>query len=620
MAAASRVARDPDRLNDRVIKLTDPNADTRLKALDDLLAGGDAAVAPLVRALVDDNRAEEHLAVKQALFAIGEAAVEPLIGALEAPQDSLRTAVIEVLGQLKTPRVLPYLLRPALDDQGDSKLQAAAQRALLSVSTGLPSRTFAEQFLARRVRTLLEGSPVVRLNLDDQGVLWHWDAKLKMVVSQTYLADAVSAVEAARIARELYGMAPKNVDYQRLYVTAQLESQKLLTGLERKLPRGKGTAFDITSEFGPEFVEGLIPYTQSVQRLPALIAALEVFGEIGRPEMLYSPDGSLRPAAKVLGHTDRRARFAAMDAILKINPQQPSFPGASLVADALGYFAGSTGRRRILVAYPRIDEGQSYVGMLSELGMSADVATSGREAFLMLVRQPDYEFAIISEFMERPRTGELIQSLRQETRTSSLPIAVLVRPDQLEQVRGLYETDALIEAFARPYKTDGLDYVVQRLQERSRRRLVGRDERVRQAGTSLEWMGKLSETDHLYGFYELRAQEKQVETALTTPELSVRAAKVLGNFGSPRAQQALVDYASQNVNKINVRQAAADAFNAAVNKRGLLLLRTTLSQQYDRYNQSAALDPETQQLLGSILDTIETKGGRVKNERQRRSA
>jgi hypothetical protein len=61
-----------------------------------------------------------------------------------------------------------------------------------------------------------------------------------------------------------------------------------------------------------------------------------------------------------------------------------------------------------------------------------------------------------------------------------------------------------------------------------------------------------------------------------------------------------------------MRQAARDAFHVAVNKRGLLLLRTKIMQQYDRYNQSAALDKDTQQLLGSILDTIETKGGRLK--------
>jgi hypothetical protein len=43
-----------------------------------------------------------------------------------------------------------------------------------------------------------------------------------------------------------------------------------------------------------------------------------------------------------------------------------------------------------------------------------------------------------------------------------------------------------------------------------------------------------------------------------------------------------------------------------VNRRGLLLTRTRLQQQYDLYNASEGLDRGTQEVLASILDTLET--------------
>jgi hypothetical protein len=63
--------------------------------------------------------------------------------------------------------------------------------------------------------------------------------------------------------------------------------------------------------------------------------------------------------------------------------------------------------------------------------------------------------------------------------------------------------------------------------------------------------------------------------------------------------------ASQNERSLAERQAAAAAFDVAVRRRGLLLSRAEIFLQYDRYNQSAKLDRDTQKVLGRILDSIE---------------
>ncbi|HEY2147956.1 MAG TPA: hypothetical protein VGH32_08465, partial [Pirellulales bacterium] len=58
---------------------------------------------------------------------------------------------------------------------------------------------------------------------------------------------------------------------------------------------------------------------------------------------------------------------------------------------------------------------------------------------------------------------------------------------------------------------------------------------------------------------------------------------------------------------IEIRKAAGTAFRQSVRQFGLRLSPSEILIQYDRYNQSAKLDKETQQLLGAMLDVIEKK-------------
>jgi hypothetical protein len=96
--------------------------------------------------------------------------------------------------------------------------------------------------------------------------------------------------------------------------------------------------------------------------------------------------------------------------------------------------------------------------------------------------------------------------------------------------------------------------------------------------------------------------------AIHVPQLSAAAANVLAEAGTPRGQQVLVDVASQLTLPLEKRQAAAAAFQKCVAQHGVRLTSTAILHQYDRYNLSETQPVETQQVLGSLLDTIETRG------------
>jgi hypothetical protein len=125
------------------------------------------------------------------------------------------------------------------------------------------------------------------------------------------------------------------------------------------------------------------------------------------------------------------------------------------------------------------------------------------------------------------------------------------------------------------------------------------------AGMALDHLATLAADRNKYAMYDVLRQQQSADAALYVPDLSARAAKVLGLIGSPRAQESLLDFASQNTLPMELRQTAAKEFAAAVERRGVLLTTGLINRQYERYNESESLSVDTQQLLGSILDTIE---------------
>ena len=94
---------------------------------------------------------------------------------------------------------------------------------------------------------------------------------------------------------------------------------------------------------------------------------------------------------------------------------------------------------------------------------------------------------------------------------------------------------------------------------------------------------------------------------LRVPRLSGHAVAVLANLGTKASQRALVDLAGRFVNPITVRQAAGIAFGFNVQRFGLLLDQEAIRVQYARCRESVSQDQATQQVLESILGTIESR-------------
>jgi len=332
--------------------------------------------------------------------------------------------------------------------------------------------------------------------------------------------------------------------------------------------------------------------------------------------LLKGKSGTASALVMAVQDKDRRLRYQAAMAIAKINPKK-SFAGASQVIDVLGSLVKTLGQRRALVAHPKLNQAQTIVGMLNELGYTADKVTSSNAVYRLASKDQDYDVIFVSDMLNTPTVSELAQMIRRDVRTSSIPLGVFASDRTARRLQIRTEKDRLTQVLALPNTVKSLQQQVQLLQRMAGGNAISSDERVLQAMDALNAIATLaaSPTD----VFNLRRIEPSVVHALYVPQLSEKASAVLGRWASPAAQKALLNLATDENRALSSRQAAATALAAAVKLRGLVVTSADLSLAYRRMERATKLDPQSQQVVKKVMTTLNsvtrTKSKRLKSKR-----
>ncbi len=619
LKAVNSSLEDPARIAGLIGQLGDASAEQRFRALTGLVQARGAAVGPLVQVLADGSRADEHPAVRAVLARMHSDASGPLVGLLEASDPKLVAQAIRVLAQMGAKDAAIYLLRPYGSQSSQPEVRAIAGAALKRLVGRTPTRSEAVRLLAQRAKAYFDRRQPIKEGVDGQVQLWYWDEAHKRCASKSYGAGEAAAETAARLARDAYALSREDPQIRLLYLATMLEAAAYAAGLDQPLPDGEGTTVAEAAGLGTSVIEDLLQEAIAGEHVPAATAAARILGRIGTADELLRQGTQPAPLVRATRHADRRLRMAATEAVIRLQPDR-SFPGSSYIPRSLAFFAGSSGTRRVLLAGPSTEGSRQLAGRLAGAGFKVDTAVSGRELIRLATASPDYELALIDAAIDSPAVDLLVQQLRHDCRSATLRVGLIARDGYLERAERVARRDPLALAFSRPHSDQAFAWQMQQLAGLAPRAFVERAQRQRQAAAALDHLADLNGAGNK--LYDVRRWQDSVLTALHTPGLGIKAAAVLGNLGTTESQQALLEVASRWTQPIELRKAAAEAFRRHTQASGILLTSGQIVRQYERYNQSETRDAPTQQILGSILDSIEapTQPVQVKEEGGRQQA
>jgi CheY-like chemotaxis protein len=571
MDAAAAAANDPRRIATLVANLTDPSPEVRLIARNDLAATGQPGVVATLEAMAKQTDPARRVALASASRHMTPLVVGPLLAMLDTSDHALRDTVAELLRALSVRQAIPLLPQTAGS---------------------------AEQILRQALHNYRRGMLPFAADENNQIEIWHWDDRAKKLSVSRYAADEARIIWMARLARDLARYFPENAGYARQAMVLELEAAALT---------GRAPFPEIAHQLELADVHLLnqtLAEALAAADAHAAIALINTLAARANGDILGSADSRPSPLASALRNTNRHVRFAALRAIMTLGPKSP-YPGSSRVPEALAWFAAGTGERRAVVAMRTAVAATELAGLMPSERLQPTAAATGREAVDLALTMPDLEMIFVDVNINDPDIRQVVYELRINPTTAEIPIAILAPTSRLADAEQIASEHSRVIAVPRIHSPEVLNRVVTQLTTLSGRFATPANVRAAEAVEALTWLTRLAMGDR--PFYKLRRSEPVVEAALYGAATAKPAITTLAQLSSPDAQRALVNFASQPTMPIALRTDAADAFRQNVVLHGVMLTSDEILTQYDRYNASERLDAETQQVLGTILDIIESR-------------
>ncbi|MFC1757680.1 HEAT repeat domain-containing protein [Planctomycetota bacterium] len=602
LVAATEMQQDPKRLAEMIDQLesADPRQHRRLAR--ELINAGPVAVAPMLDYVANKPSSELAPLLRTSIAAIGKPAVGPLLAFLDCDNASRRAEAIRILGHMGTNRALPYLAR-SFSSSDDYERQSATN-AIQKISRKSPLLAEIVALTQEFAKQSYKGRISIEIGEDGKSNAWIWSESANAPIRNRYLPRDIALFEAARHYETLYAIDASHHENRLRFLISGADARKVQAGLDVPLTANdKFIAAARAAESG--FVSQAFEMAMADRHVPAMIGLAEALGHIGDVATLSGFEGSPGPLGTGLMHADSRVRFAAAMAVAKIGPQG-SFAGNSRLVEALAHFGSSRGRRGALVAHPRAEVAQTIAGLLSQIGIEADIATTSKEALKHSTDSADYEFFLVSDAFDRPVTHQFVQLLRQNPLTASKPIGILARSAKHSDASMIEDLHPRVITLPETRDVKTIARAVARLEELSEQSAVSAERRGEMAYGALSELAALAKSEKLSGT-DLTRFVHQIRRTSTTRGLAEKSIEVLGRSGSPQAQALLLEIANQHGLPISQRTKAAEAFAESAGQFGVMLTKRQIGTQYRVYNDSESLDVPTQQLLSSVLDSIEER-------------
>jgi HEAT repeat protein len=538
------------------------------------------------------------------LTEIGTEATTALIECLEnrpTPGDPatesamfMRQNACVILGNIKDDRALPYLKRTAEDPNEMPEVKKFANEALMKITRkGLDQLKPAKDYFFELAEKYYYGHSSVVHAWSRSYLVWRWDNDKKTLTEREVPRFAWNEQMAEETLYDLLKLDPNYIHAEKGTPWALLACVHYSQAIEAEagIHAAEVALKGMEPGLKPKHVDDLKEWLAQAERHNVLAsvpgkryiyealkrsiddnshlvakAAIETIKEMGRPEDLPDVNQSGTagqstvgwPLVQALTSDDKRVRYAASEAMVRINPQTRKL-GMELVVPNLVDAVGEQGVRVALIIYDvQDDNDRNFVNSLRKLLIKINVfpvvATSGEEGIIKAKQFPSEDVIIIQKKIagqiyfketETKRTQvveTVFDTLRDDVRTKYIPRLVLAdgaadledAKKQFDQTaQGFLENGLIGQAGAHLVVAGIMD----KLFDSAEAKKDSKDRADLIARSAAETFAAIDVTNTLYPFRD--AVDALIKTV--SPEIlrenfiRIPAARALGHFGDQRA-------------------------------------------------------------------------------------
>jgi hypothetical protein len=596
--AAAADAHDEAKLAAAVKQLFDEK--TKVTGMTALALAGEAGAVAVLQHAINEPNAQHHVMLQRALLTLRGEAVGPCLAALYSGNEATQADAALVLGQLNAARAIPHLVGMSVrHDQTASTV--AAQQAVSLMTELPPTADEVIYFLQKRITHLLQGELPGDLNVDAQIPLWLWNVEKKLPEMRTFRPTVASTMVASQLAQYLSKLDMKHYATQvQLAIRVQLEALKQQQGLDRPLTESQQKQY---THFTVGIIETILSESLQQGQYGAAVACCELLG--ARAETITLQRGVTEtPLIQALACPDQRTQFAAVQAILSCANESP-YAGSSRVQETICFLLSGVGRRKVLIGHPRAAEATRIAALYSSLGFEVESATRGSDLCRLAQQSADVELILLSDALDRPGVHETLQMLRQDIRSASIPVGIMVVDPDFERGAKLAQrSDRQTEILYPPNNEAAVRFNNRLILEHASPYAVSAEVRAEHALAVAKSISNLFTAKHPPNYYEYGRWVPALEKASSVSHLSHVCFEALANIGNPRSQSFLLEQALLPARPLAERRAAAKQFATAVSSYGMHISQKQRLQTVQLYREATDAG-ENRELLRELLKVLE---------------
>lgn len=604
----------PANLAKQVNRLTNPNQSERRAGFDAIRAAGDPGIAALLDTLMRPNGLNPTNSMVEAFSLLGPSAVSAWQAAMTSPHNEVRDRLIQLVNRAPRASMGPELLAALHDPTIPESTKDAIKRSLADRGKTVPDAKQAYDYnIATLDRSLDQHKQLLALN----------DVAARSVWGLSQDGRGVSIREGNGADQALARASQAATLALRTSANGDFVSARALAAYLEDLARSGSTDLSKSPVFQsllPESIRdshefGCLLWDAAIEeRLPAAQSLAVANLARWQGALLPNPVRDRLATATKSGHLSVRypAAIALMNSIIDQRDLVPVSlgnsdenvgnsirePGASGFRD--GGFQGSSRvdfiakEMRQLMADPMVliigasPSLRSHAhDLVSSMGLRYWEASSVDDVFNALRNGVPIEGIFIVDHLRDLDLGQLIQRIRSNPSTSTVPIAVLAENLSSGEHMVAARDEGVVMGSVPP-TVEGLGDILSRMNQVIAHPRAAPEDRIL-------WK------NHAVNY--LRAVSPEVPTrdgvAVTirladTQEEQNNLLRLVGDF-------------SETPKK---REQASQIFVQSIRRFGLLVSTDTLNAQYDIYNSRGETEPVTRLVMGQILDAIDEVYGR----------